>query len=140
MRWLVVGMLVACSHPPPPPPVVAQKPVHALGDLAGSWSTSDDMDWGYLLEIKPDGDFHLTIDRGKLGRCFFHATPVQATAAPIYEMEVALDECHRDRAAGPVHIAVPSFTGTEATIEIHDADHVDKRTYRKLNGAASTPG
>ncbi|MFT3693301.1 MAG: hypothetical protein QM831_09195 [Kofleriaceae bacterium] len=131
MRWLVVCCLLACGHAPPPKPPAAQKPVNSLADVAGAWSTSDDMDWGYLLDIRPDGDVHLTIDRGKLGRCTLHATPIRGAVAPSFEMEVAIDECHRDRASGaPIYIAVPSFTGTEITLEIKDGDHVDRRTYQ----------
>lgn len=131
MRWLAVCTLWACGSTPPPKPVAVQKPVNSLADIAGAWSTSDDMDWGYLLDIQPDGDLRLTIDRGKLGRCVLHANPIRGSTAPQFEMEVAIDECHRDRNAGsPIFISVPSFTGREVTLEIKDGDHVDRRTYQ----------
>jgi hypothetical protein len=137
MRALVVSCLVAlvsaiaCSHPPPPPLPTAEKPVAVFADVAGHWVTSDDLDWSYALALGADGDFRLTLDRGKIGRCEVHAKLVQAAVAPKFELEVALDECHRDRAAGPIVVAFPSFTGTALTVELTDAGQTDRHTFTR---------
>jgi hypothetical protein len=141
VRTLVVCLLLACSHPPPPKPVVAEQPVTSFGDVAAEWVTSDDLDWGYFLTIRPDGDFYLTVDRGKLSPCSQHATLVRGATAPKFELEVDVDDCHADRAAGPLFITFPSFTGKTLTIEQLDGGHHERRTYtRSISAATSKPG
>lgn len=129
VRTLVVCLVVACSHPPPPKPVATERPVTDFGEVANEWTTSDDLDWGYFLKIQADGDFYLTVDRGKLGRCSQHATLVKGSTAPKFELEVLLDECHRDRASGPLFVTFPSFTGKTLTVEELDGDQRERRTY-----------
>jgi hypothetical protein len=138
VRTLVVCLLVACSHPPPPKPVAAERPVTGFSDLAGDWTTSDDLDWGYFLTIQGD-DFSLTIDRGKLGRCTQHATLVRGSTAPKFELEVVTDDCDRDRAAGPLFVTFPSFTGTTLAVDLLDGAQHERHTYT-LSAATNRPG
>jgi len=133
VRTLVVCLMLACSHPPPPKPVAAEKPVTSFSDIAEEWATSDDLDWGYFLKIQPDGDFYLTVDRGKLGQCIQHATLMRGATAPKFELEVVLDECHRDRAEGSLFVTFPSFTGATLTVEEIDGDHHERHTYTRAN-------
>jgi hypothetical protein len=130
VRTLVVCLLVACSHPPPPKPPPAERPVTSFADVAATWTTSDDLDWGYFLTIQGD-DFSLTIDRGKLGRCTQHATLLRGSTGPKFELEVQLDECHRDRAAGPLYVTFPSFTGDTLAVEELDGDQRERHTFRR---------
>lgn len=128
VRTLVICLLVACSHPPPPKPVAVEQPVKDFGDVAGEWTTSDDLDWGYFLMIEGD-DFSLTVDRGKLGRCTQHATLIRGSTAPKFELEVVTDECHRDRAVGPLFVTFPSFTGKTLTVDEIDGNQHERHTY-----------
>lgn len=137
MRALVVGILVGCSHPPPPKTAAAEQPVHAVGDVAGDWAASDDMDFGYHLTVDRTGDFMLTTDRGKMGKCVLHGKAIVGAAAPAFELEVSLDECHRDRPPGRITVAFPSFTGSALAVEITDNGEVTRRTF---SAAASRPG
>ncbi len=100
-----------------------------LSDVANEWTSSDDLDWGYFLKIQPDGELYLTIDRGKLGRCVQHATLVRGSTGPKFELEVVTDECHRDRAAGPLFVTFPSFTGKTLTVEEIDGNQHERHTY-----------
>jgi hypothetical protein len=135
MRALVVpcwvaGILVACSHPPPPAPPPAQRTIASWDDVAGSWAAFDDLDFGYVLELAP-GDFSMTVNRGKLGTCNVHAKPIQGAQPPKFELEVALDDCHRDRHAGPLFVAFPSFTDSQLVVEITDGSDVTRRTFSR---------
>lgn len=138
VRTLVICLLVACSHPLPPKPIAAERPVKDFGDVAGEWTTSDDLDWGYFLTIQGD-DFSLTVDRGKLGRCTQHATLIRGSTAPKFELEVVNDECHRDRAAGPLFVTFPSFTGSTLAVDMLDGAQHEHHTYA-ISGATSKPG
>ncbi|MEO8845194.1 MAG: hypothetical protein ABI591_01955 [Kofleriaceae bacterium] len=131
MRTLVVCLVVACSHPPPPRPVAAERPVTGFADIADEWVTSDDLDWGYFLKVQADGDLFLTVDRGKLGRCSQHATLIRGSTGPKLELEVVFDQCHRERAAGPLFVSFPSYTGTTLTVEELDGDRRERRTYTR---------
>ena len=135
VRTLVVCLMLACSHPPPPKPAVVEKPVTTFGDIAEEWVTSDDLDWGYVLMIRGDGDFDLNLDRGKLGPCRQHATLLRGSTAPKFELEVDIDDCHRDRAAGSLFVTFPSFTGTTLTVEELDGDYHERRTYTRAKHA-----
>jgi hypothetical protein len=131
MRALVVtAILVGCSHPPPPAPPPAQHPIASWDDVAGSWATFDDLDFGYVLQLGP-GDFLLTVNRGKLGTCTVHAKPILGAQPPKFELEVALDDCHRDRHPGPLVVAFPSFTADQLVVEITDGADVTRRTYSR---------
>jgi len=131
MRALVlVGLLVACSHPAPPPPPAAQVPVATWDDVAGTWVAFDDLDFSYALQLAP-GDLLLSVNRGKLGTCTLHAKPILGAQPPRFELEVVLDECHRDRQAGPVFVAFPSFTGKQLAVEITDGTDVTRNTYTR---------
>jgi hypothetical protein len=132
VRTLVVCLLLACSHPPPPKPVVPESPVVSFSDVADTWTTSDDLDWGYFLTIKGD-DFSLTVDRGKLGQCVQHATLVKGSTAPKFELEVEVDECHRDRADGPLFVTFSGWTATSLTVDELDGDHHERHTFHRPN-------
>jgi len=130
MSSVLVGLLVACSHPPPPAPPAAQVPVATWEDVAGTWTAFDDLDFSYTLQLAP-GDLLLAVNRGKLGTCNLHAKPILGAKSPKFELEVVVDECHRDRAAGPIHVAFPSFTGKQLSVEISDGAEVTTRTYAR---------
>jgi hypothetical protein len=128
VHTLVVCLLVACSHPPPPKPPPAEVPVTSFADVSGGWVTSDDLDWSYFLTIQGD-DFLLAIDRGKLGKCTQHGALIKGATGPKFELEVSLDDCHRDRAAGPLFVQFPSFTGKTLTVELIDGDQHEHHTF-----------
>jgi hypothetical protein len=131
MRALVVtAMLVGCSHPPPPPPPPPQVPVATWNDVTGTWTAFDDLDFGYTLVLAPD-DFMLTVNRGKLGTCTLHAKPITGAAPPKFELEVSIDECHRDRQPGPLFVGFPSFTGKQLAVELTDGAEVTRRMFAR---------
>jgi hypothetical protein len=117
--------------------VVVEHPVRTFGDVAGEWAASDDLDFGYRLTLAASGDFVLATDRGKLGTCVLHGHTIVGTAAPKFELEISLDECHRERAAGMIHVAFPSFTGRELVVELTDGGEVTRRTF---SAVTSRPG
>ncbi|MEO6774285.1 MAG: hypothetical protein ABI467_14915 [Kofleriaceae bacterium] len=140
MRALVItGMLVACSHPPPPAAPPAELPVARWADVQGHYTAFDDLDFGYTLDLAAGGDFKLVVDRGKLGTCVTHGTTIVGARPPRFELEVSLDECDRDRAAGPLFVAFPSFTGRSLVVETTDGAEVTRRTFQRVSAAASTP-
>jgi hypothetical protein len=133
MRALASALvLAACGQPPPPKPVVVEKPVQELAEIAGQWVASDDLDWSYKLSVGSDGAVLLAVDRNKMGRCELHAHLVRGSRAPSFELEVSLDECHRDRAPGPIELRVPSFDGTRLVVELVDAGQTDRHTFTRL--------
>ncbi|HET9992417.1 MAG TPA: hypothetical protein VFQ65_27985 [Kofleriaceae bacterium] len=140
MRALVVtGMLVACSHPPPPAPPPAEQAISRWDDVQGHYTAFDDLDFGYTLDLAAGGDFQLTVNRGKLGTCVTHATAITGAQPPKFELEVSLDECHRERAPGPLVVAFPSFTARTLTVETTDGAQVTRRTFQRVSAAANTP-
>ncbi len=140
MRALAVAVVVdlvllgtaACSHPPPPPPPAAEKPVTQLADLAGQWVANDQLDWFYKLTIGGDGEVSLLVDRDKMGRCELHAHALRGATAPSFELEVSLDECHRDRPPGPLELRVSSFDGTHAVIEFVADGQTEHHAFTRL--------
>ena len=122
----------ACSHPPPPPPPPAQQPVTRLADLAGQWVANDQLDWFYKLTIGRDGDLVLAVDRDKMGRCELHAHALRDARPPSFELEVSLDECHRDRTAGTIELRVPSYDGHHAVIELVAGGQTERHAFTRL--------
>jgi hypothetical protein len=135
VRKLAVCLLVACSHPPPPAPPPVEKPVNQLADVADTWTTSDDLDWGYFLKIS-NHDFMLTIDRGKMGRCTQHGTLAKGSTGPKFQLDVDVDECHRDRANGPLYVTFPHFDGKTLTVEELDGDQKERRVFKRSPNAS----
>jgi hypothetical protein len=63
---------------------------------------------------------------------------LRGSTAPKFELEVALDDCHPDRAPGSLFISFPSFTGKTLTVDELDGDHHERRTYTRAISAATS--
>ncbi len=113
-RFLV--LLAACSHAGPPP----AKPEIAVADAAaiqGHWLFTNDVDWTYFLAIEPDGLLHITLDRGKMGRCEQQGKLV-AAGAQHFKITYEKDSCEHEAVRPELELVVGSFTGDDLVIEL----------------------
>ena len=124
--WALLAVVVACGHPQPVKPAPKQLPVRAASDVQGRWATSDDMDWGYVLNIGADGTFDLVIDRNKLGRCEVKGS-LTATGDRSFDLAYGRNDCDREASHTRAPVAITSFTGDALTIQIGD----QTRTYSR---------
>lgn len=132
MRWLAcVVFMVACGGKPPPPPKAAELEVTGPASFAGSWVTADDLDWGYTLQVEPDGKLLLTIDRGKMGRCEQKGTLQPGANPRTYQIVYAKDTCNPDYGGTPLTLEIASFTGTVLTVAVTGAGKHTTRTYQR---------
>ncbi|HUJ62480.1 MAG TPA: hypothetical protein VLX92_28460 [Kofleriaceae bacterium] len=115
--------VAACGHAPPPPPAAAERPVGSAADLAGSWVTSDAMDFGYALTIGKDGSYDLVIDRNRMGKC--EQTGRLAGKARAWQLTYQRDDC--EHATGAAAVTIESFTGDALTLAVGG----DRRTYHR---------
>jgi hypothetical protein len=116
MRRLALVLLVACSHPAPPP----AHPEIAVADAAalkGHWLFTSEVDWTYFLAIEPDGQLHITVDRGKMGRCEQQGKLVPA-GAQHFTITYDKDSCNHEAVRPQLQLAVASFTGDDLVIEL----------------------
>lgn len=117
--------MAGCGHPAPPPAKPAQKPVSSAADLAGKWTASDDMDFGYVLTIGADGSYDQWIDRNKLGRCEQKGT--LAGSGTALQLTYKVNDCHRELAGTAQALTIEAFDGSTLTIAIGDERHVYRR-------------
>ena len=119
MRPLVVVLVLAgCGHSPPPKAAAVERPVKAVGDIAGNWVSSDDMDWSYRLALDPAGTIELLVDRNKMGKCAQRGTLTAGEAPQQFQLTYKHDECNRDYNGAALQLKVESFTGDSLTIAI----------------------
>ena len=118
MRWLALVplSLVACAHAPPPPPH-PEIPVGEAAVIKGHWLFTNEVDQTYFLAIEPDGLLHLTLDRGKMGRCEQQGKLVPA-GAQHFKITYDKDSCEHDAVRPELQLAITSFTGDDLIIEV----------------------
>jgi hypothetical protein len=123
-------ILVGCGHAPPPKPPPAEREVKATADLAGTWVTSDDLDWGYRMAIAADGAIDVVIDRNKLGRCEQKGT-LEVVGPNKFRVTYAKNECNRDYTGAALELGVTSFTGDELAIVVTGFGSEERHAYRR---------
>ena len=126
--------IAACGHPAPPPEKPAQKPVTAVADLAGSWTASDELDFGYALTIGADGSYDQWIDRNKLGRCEQKGT--LAGSGTALQVTYKVNDCHRELAGTTQTLTIEAYDGATLTIATRDERHVYHHSAPPAGGAA----
>src|SRR5258708_5524691 len=124
-------VVVACGHAPPPKPPPAELAVKTAADIAGTWVTSDDMDWGYRLTIDKDGKLDQTIDRGKLGRCAQKGTLAVGGEPKQFAITYAKNECNQQYDGGAVQLKVTSFTGDALAVTLVGYGVEERHVYKK---------
>jgi hypothetical protein len=133
MRLAFVVLLVACGSPPVRKTPPKELPADSLGDIAGRWVTSDDMDIGDSMTIDDSGGIDVWIDRGKMGRCEQKGS-IAAAASRTFRVVYKIGECVPQSVGVPVDMKVPSFTGDSLTVVVGE----QSRTYQRAPQA--TPG
>ncbi|HEY1556153.1 MAG TPA: hypothetical protein VGF94_15045 [Kofleriaceae bacterium] len=124
-RTIAIVLAAACGHAPPPAPKPAERPVAAVGDLAGAWSASDEMDFVYTLTVGRDGAFDLREDRNKLGKCEVEGT--LQLAAGTLTLAIEHDDCHRDVVETQAPVTIEQFTGDAFVLTLR----ADSRAYHR---------
>jgi hypothetical protein len=99
--------------------------VSSPADLAGTWTASDELDFGYRLTIGADGSYDQWLDRNKLGRCEQKGT--LAGSGKTLQLTYKVNDCRRDAAGTTQALQVEAFDGTSLTIAIGDERHVYRR-------------
>jgi hypothetical protein len=103
-----------------------EMPAEKVADVAGTWVTSDEMDWGYKMTITAPSTIDVWIDRGKMGRCEQKGT--MAPSSPrVFRVVYSRGECNPQAVNIPIDMSVASFTGGRLTIVVGD----QKRTYTR---------
>jgi hypothetical protein len=123
--WLI-GVLAACGGSPKRAAAPVEMPAEKVADVAGTWVTSDEMDWGYKMTISPPSTIDVWIDRGKMGRCEQKGT-LEATSPRVFRVVYTRGECNPQAVNVPIDMSVASFTGQNLTIVVGD----QKRTYAR---------
>ncbi len=129
IAWTV--LVVACGHAPPPKPQAAEQPVKTAADLAGTWVTSDDMDWGYRLTIDKDGKLDQIIDRGRLGRCEQKGTIAAGDEPKQLAITYAKNECNQQYDGSAVQMKVTSFTGDALSVTLVGYGIEERHAYKR---------
>jgi len=125
LLWVVVG-LAGCGGAPPKKEAPKELPVDRIGDLAGRWVSSNDMDELYEMTIDAKGGIDVWIDRGKMGRCEQRGTIV-ALADKLVRVIYTKGECNPQAVRVPIDMSVTSFTGDSLTVEVAN----QSRTYQR---------
>jgi hypothetical protein len=124
---IAVGVGVACTKGAPPPAAPRELPADRVADVAGTWASSDDMDWGYRMTIEPGGVIDIWIDRGKLGRCEQKGTIEPAGDSRVFRITYTRGECNPQVVGIPITMSIGSFTGDTLTVVVGD----QRRTYAR---------
>lgn len=132
MRLAIVVLLVACGSAPVRKEPPKELPADSLGDIAGRWVTSDDMDVGYSMTIDDKGGIDVWIDRGKMGRCEQKGS-IAAAQNRTFRVVYKIADCVPQSAGVPLDMKVPSFTGESLTVVVGD----QSRTYQRAPVAAT---
>ena len=133
MKRLVALLACACGHPPAAKAPTPELPATSTADLAGSYTASDELDFGYTLTIGADGAFDLWIDRNKMGRCEEKGTLAAGGTPKTFALTYKVNECHRDAVGATEQVTVESRTAGELVLVIGAERHVFN------GGAANTP-
>ncbi len=111
-------VLAGCHHEPPPKPPAPERPLTKPGDLAGSWVTSDDLDFGYALTFDGSGMMTQTIDRGRMGKCVQDAQLAMGSAARTFAFTFKHDSCDEGGPGAARTLEVESFTADVLSIVV----------------------
>ena len=134
---VIVG--IGCHHAPPPKPPAPERPLTKPSDLAGSWVTSDDLDWGYALEFSASGAMKQSIERGRMGRCEQDAVLTPGSAPRTFAFTYTKDECDQGGPGAARTLEVVSFTDTALSIVVHGGVGEVHRTYTPDPKAPALP-
>jgi hypothetical protein len=136
--FVAVAVVVACGHPAPPRPPPSELAVKLPADIAGTWVTSDDSDWGYRLTIDKAGALAQVVDRGKMGRCEQKGTLVVDEATPKqFQITYDKNECNRDYNGAALQIKVASFTGEMLTLVVTGYGSEERHVYKRAPAPAA---
>ena len=110
--------LAGCHHEPPPKPPAPERPLTKPGDLAGSWVTSDDLDFGYQLTFDGSGMMRQTIERGRMGKCDQDAQLAMGSAARTFTFTFKHDTCDEGGPGAARTLEIVSFTADSSSIVV----------------------
>lgn len=132
MRWVIACVVLAsCGGPPPPKAPDPQVDVAGPESFAGSWVTDGELDWGYNLVLDAQGRYHLTIDRGKMGKCEKKGMLAQTADTKNYSLTFSKNTCEPGVAGVTLTIRIESFTGSELALVV-TGDGTERRpVYRR---------
>jgi len=136
LLWVVVG-LVGCGGAPAKKEAPKEHPVDRIGDLAGRWVSSNDMDEVYEMTIDAKGGIDVWIDRGKMGRCEQKGTIV-ALADKLVRVIYTKGECNPQAVRVPIDMLVTSFTGESLTVEVANQPRTYQRAEQQAAGQHSS--
>src|SRR6478736_1443254 len=136
MRLALVLLLVGCGPPPVHKTPPKELPADSLGDIAGRWVTSDDMDVGYSMTIDDKGGIDVWIDRGKMGRCEQKGT-IAAAQNRSFRVVYKIADCVPQSAGAPIDMKVPSFTGDSLTVVVGEQSRTYTRAPESMTGQES---
>ena len=102
-----------------------------IGDVAGRWVTSDDMDWSYALALDAAGTIDLVIDRNKMGRCEQKGKVAPGDAPQKFQVTYEKNECNRDYAGAVLQLEVASFTGDSLTLVLSGFGSQEKHVFTR---------
>lgn len=134
MRPVIAALVlaVACSHAPAKQPPPEEIPVEGPQTFAGTWLTSDDLDWYYRLIVMPDGRFALVIERGKMGSCEQRGNLVAGKGPSTFVLTLTKDSCSETGATGgSLTLSVASYTGQALTLAYLVGETTVKRSYTR---------
>jgi hypothetical protein len=134
MPLAVYLLALGCAHPPAAKPASSEQPVHVPGDLAGTWSSSDDLDFNYQLVISGDGTYDLWVDRNKMGRCEQKGALATAPQPRTFALTYRINDCHREAVGTTDTLTIESFTGTQLIVAIG----ADRHVYQRVSDAAAS--
>ncbi len=138
MRLAFVVLLVACGTPPVHKTPPKELPADSLGDIAGRWGMSDDMDIGYTMTIDEQGGIDLWIDRGKMGRCEQKGT-IAAGGSRTFRVVYKISECVPQLVGTPIDMKVPSYTGETLTVVVGEQSRTYQRAPEASMGRTDSP-
>ena len=130
--FAVLVLAAACSHAPVKPPPPEEIPIEGPQTFAGTWLTSDDLDWYYRLIVVPDGRFALVIERGKMGQCEQQGKLVAGKGPSTFVLTLTKDSCSKTGpTGGGLTLSVASYTGQALTLAYLVGDSMVKRSYTR---------
>ena len=112
---IAIGSL-GCHHAPPPRPAAPERPLTGPGDLAGSWVSSDDLDWGYQLTFDAAGKMTQTIERARMGKCVQDAQLTPGPAPRQFAFTWKHDACDEGGPGATRTLEVVSFTADQLDV------------------------
>lgn len=134
MRSVIAASLLAaaCSHAPVKKPPPEEIPIEGPQTFAGTWLTSDDLDWFYRLIVAPDGRFALVIERGKMGTCEQQGRLVSGKGPSTFVLTLTKDSCAKTGpTGGSLTLSVASYTGQGLTLAYLVGEDLVKRSYTR---------